>query len=315
MNEKNILITGAGGTVGLALTRFFLDDGFHVYAVDRSEEAVARLLGLQYSVGNGKNLDVLFGDILDELFPESFLTRIEVSYIIHCAALKHFSVGVAFPEKVMTENVEAFKQVRDIAKKHRRVRKIILCSSDKAAKPFSAMGASKKTIEDLSRESNIEGVDFINIRFGNILYSSGSILERLEDHIQRKEPFIIRNQEMTRYILTETDVVDLIKYALHNGIHGDVICIKTPSIKITELVDEYLKKRKAAIPVFVGENSFSESIHEALFNEEEVSYVSKKGQFLVYNKKYEGDLSGNDRDHVLSSEHALSKEALKKIYE
>ncbi|OGI22242.1 MAG: hypothetical protein A2808_02540 [Candidatus Moranbacteria bacterium RIFCSPHIGHO2_01_FULL_55_24] len=315
MNGKNILITGAGGTVGLILTRFFLGEGFRVYVVDRAEEGAARLLDMQRISGNGKSLYVLFGDVLEESFLENFLGQTEISYIIHCAALKHFSVGVAFPEKVMTENVEVFKRVRDIAKKHTGVRKVILCSSDKAAKPLSAMGASKKAIEDLSRESDIEGVDFINIRFGNILYSNGSVLEKLENHIQRGEAFTIRNQEMTRYILTESDVVDLVEYALNSGVHGDVICIETPSIKITELVEGYLKKRKATIPVVLGENSFAESIHEALFNEEEVPCVSKNGQFFVYNKKHKGDLNENDRDYVLSSEHALSEEALKKIYE
>lgn len=315
MTKKSILITGAGGTVGLLLTKFFLNEGFFIYAIDRSEEAIVRLLDIQNMNEKGKALHILFGDILDEFSVKNFLENKEISYIIHCAALKHFLVGAVFPEKVMAENIEVFNRIKEMAKKQKGLSRVILCSSDKAAKPFSAMAASKKSIEDFSRELNIDGVEFVNIRFANILYSNGSILEKLENHIQQGEAFTIRNKEMTRYVLTKNDVLNLVVYALNHGIHGDIICIKTPAIRITELVEGYLKKRNSSISVVLGENFFSESIHEALFNEEEISCVSRTDHFFTYNRNNRGNLVGGDRDYVLSSEYALSNDALKKIYE
>ncbi|NCQ06378.1 MAG: NAD(P)-dependent oxidoreductase, partial [Candidatus Moranbacteria bacterium] len=97
---KNILITGAGGTVGSALTNFYLSQGSNVYAVDRSEEAVARLLDIQQNYSYSGKLHILFEDIQDLSFHKEILGVQELECIVHCASLKHFSVGAEFPKKV-----------------------------------------------------------------------------------------------------------------------------------------------------------------------------------------------------------------------
>lgn len=312
---KNILITGAGGTVGYLLTNFYLSQKMNVFAVDRSEEGVARLLNIQKNSSHGSKLHIFYEDILDDSFSEKVLSKKELECIIHCASLKHFSVGVEFPEKVFYENIAVFKKIEKIVKTHINIKRVVLCSSDKAAQPISAMGHSKKVIEELSEKVEIENVDFVNVRFANILYSSGSLLQKLEECIQSGDKFLIRDGRMTRYILTKNEVIVLIDYALRFGQHGDVICLQASSARIQDIVNEYLKKRRSDLGIVVGKNLFGESIHEALFNEEELRHVYKEENYLIYNKKRKGNLSELEKKYALSSCNALSKDSLKKLYE
>jgi len=313
--SKNILITGAGGSVGLLLTRFYLSNNFRVYAIDRSENAIAKLLDIQVEHKKGKNLFVEFKDILDIRFLKSFLKDTKIDYIIHCAALKHVSVASVFPDRVLDENVSTFKNIVKAIKQNHTIRKVIVCSSDKAAQPSSSMGKSKKIIEDLSSNLNINNIQFVNVRFGNILYSNGSILHKLEEYINENIPFFVRDKKMTRYILTKKDVIKLIDYALKKGSHGDIISIKVPAIKVTDLVNRYLKMRKKSITILFKKSKFKESIHESLFNKQEVGNICFKDGFFVYNRNQKGNLSVDEKEYIISSLNALKPDAYKKIYE
>jgi FlaA1/EpsC-like NDP-sugar epimerase len=312
---KNILITGAGGTVGYELTNFYLSKGATVYAVDRSEEGVARLLDIKRVSTFGNKLNILYDDILNISFKNNALGIKGVQVIIHCAALKHFSVGEEFPEKVFQENINVFKKVVELAREHKDVEKVAICSSDKAAQPTSAMGKSKKEIEDLCRKVNIRDVAFVNVRFANILYSSGSLFQKLEESVLAGREFLVRDKRMTRYVFTKQEVIQLVDHAMNYGRHGDVICLSTHSAKVVDLISVYLKKRGLNLAVTEGENIFNESLHEALFNKKEVDHVSKANGYLTYNTKYMGDLSEVDKLLVISSNNAISGDSLKKIYE
>lgn len=312
---KNILITGAGGTVGYALTNFYLSQGLNVYAVDRSEEAVACLLDISKERSYSGKLQVFFDDIQDPSFQNKILEAKELECIIHCASLKHFAVSAEFPEKVLKENITVFKKIEELVRAHSGIQKVILCSSDKAAQPTSSMGASKKKIEELSKKIKIRNVEFINVRFANILYSSGSLLQKLEECIQNKKKFLIRDGRMTRYLLTKQEVVLLIEFALKFGRHGDVICLPASSARIQDVVSEYLRKRESEVELVLGENPFAESIHESLFNDKELQCVYKKEGYLIYNINSEGSLDDLEKSKVLSSSDALSKNSLEKLYE
>ncbi len=312
---KNILITGAGGTVGYALTNFYLSLGLNVYAVDRSEEAVARLLNISNEHSYSGNLEVFFDDIQDLSFQNKILEVKELECIIHCASLKHFAVGAKFPEKVFRENINVFKKIEELVCAHLSIKKVIVCSSDKAAQSISSMGQSKKKIEEMSEKLKIRDVQFVNVRFANILYSSGSLLQKLEECIQNKKKFLIRDKRMTRYLLTKHEVISLIDFSLRFGMHGDVICLPVSSARIQDVVSEYLKKRESEVELVIGENPLAESIHESLFTEDELQYVCRKEGYIVYNRNNEGGLNVSEKRRALSSNDALSKDSLNKLYE
>lgn len=314
---KNILITGAGGTVGYVLTNFYLSQGANVYAVDRSEEAVARLLDISKEQSYSGKLRIFFDDIQDPALYNKLLEVNDLECIVHCASLKHFAVGAEFPDKVFKENVTVFKKIEELVRAHIGIQKVVLCSSDKAAQPVSSMGQSKKKIEELSEKVKIRNVQFVNVRFANILYSSGSLLQKLEECIQNERKFLIRDGRMTRYLITKREITALIDFALQHGKHGDVICLPVPSARIQDVVSEYLKKRESKVEVVIGENPFSESIHEALFSEEELLHVYRKEGYLIYNINIKSarNLDESEKSHVLSSNNALSKDSLKKLYE
>jgi FlaA1/EpsC-like NDP-sugar epimerase len=311
---QNILITGAGGTVGLNLTTFFLSQNHRVCALDRSEEAIARLIEIKNGMENKAFLNIEFGDLLNKDLLERIVSEYEIDTIIHCAVLKHVSVGHYYPEKLAFENIVAFTNIMHVVRSIKSVKKVLLCSTDKAAQITSVMGSSKKFLETLCEGANIPHAEFVAVRFGNILHSNGSITHVIERKIIENKPLIVRDSNMTRYVLTRENVQGLISFALDKGKQGDILSIRVPSVRITDLVKTFLSKRKVEIPVICGQNTMHEAIHESLFNTIEVNCVVEKDQFFVYNKDTIGNLSVDDKEYLLSSGYSpVSSQSIQEL--
>ncbi len=298
---KNILITGAGGTVGLSLTALLTFKGYRICGVDRSEDAVSKLVEAKQGMRDNSLLCIEFGDILNKAYLDGIVRKYEIDTIIHCAALKHVSTGYYYPEKLAFENTIAFSNIMHVVRDNESVKKVVLCSTDKAAQSASVMGASKRFLEVLGENANIPHAEFVSIRFGNILHSNGSITRVVERRIAENRPVVIRDDSMTRYILTIEDVKSLAIFAMENGKQGDICSLRVPSVKVIDLVAAFLLKKESRTPIICGENSMNESVHESLFNSAEVEHVVEKGQFFIYNKNISGNISDADKKYLLSS--------------
>lgn len=300
---KKILITGAGGTVGLTLIKAFLSNNYFIIAVDRSEEALTKLLRIKQEEENSSSLQIEFGDVLNEAFIREVVYKYNIEIIIHGAALKHVSTGYYYPEKLAFENIVAFSNILNVVRSCDEIKKVILCSSDKAVQSSSVMGASKRFLEILGENANIPHAEFVAVRFGNILHSSGSLISVIEQKIAENKPLVIRDKRMTRYVLTIRDVVDLTMFAIEKGNHGDICSIETLSARVVDIAAGFIAKKKSSIPILYGENDMGEAIHEALFSDAEIDHVTRSGRFFVYHKNRTGDLSENDKEHLTGSGH------------
>ncbi len=313
---KKILITGAGGTVGLSLSKFLLSQGNEICAIDRSEDALAKLMEIKRESESKERFHIEFGDVLDARFIEEILCKYEVNIVIHCASLKHVSTGYCYPEKMAFENIVAFSNIMKVVRNCNFIERVILCSSDKAAQSSSTMGASKRFLEILGENANIPHIKFIAIRFGNILHSNGSLTDVIEKKIVENKPVTIRDKRMTRYMLTAQNVIDLTMFAIENGGHGDICSIETPSAKVIDIITGFLAKQKSRIPILYGENDMNEAIHESLFNNVEINYVSRNGHFFVYNKNKIGNLSKRDKEYLTSSNYSpIDNPPFQKFYD
>lgn len=222
-NMKQIIaITGAGGTVGMSLTKYFLkiNPEAEIRAIERSETAVFQLIDL---AKENINLKVFLVDLIN--YPDAEEALRGSNVIIHCAALKHVVVGFSFSEELARQNVNCFCNIVKIAKKY-KVGKVLLCSTDKSSTPTSVMGASKLLLEKIAHFSSDEFSKFSSIRFGNILNSSGSIIPRVMTKLTNGERVDINHKDMTRYVIIEDDFLNLISYSLDNMQGGRFLFLK-----------------------------------------------------------------------------------------
>lgn len=315
--KKIIVITGAGGTVGYRLVKYFLSfNNIEIRAIDKSEIAIASLLDLN----EGEKLKTYLLDInnindLGNIIKNS-------SIIIHCAALKHLRTGVIFPEELATQNILNFCNIVKMAKKY-KVKKVLLCSTDKAATPTSVMGASKLLMERILHFSSNCDTKFAAVRFGNIVNSSGSIIPKIIFQLSAKKEVRITNRKMTRYLMLENDFLDLIRYALDNMKGGEIFIPDTVSVNIGDLADVVIelyckknKKSKQDIKVINVGNIYEENIHERMINENEIENISISGNYFILHKKNKKKCSQKTGRVLLNSAYnTLKYTEIKKILE
>lgn len=294
------MVTGAGGTVGTYIVEYLLKRGDGVVAVDRSEAGIANLLRRRLLLPNPFTLDVHFGDLLN---PEVSLKAMgDCDTVIHCAALKHVSVGRVFPEKLAYENVTVFSNIVNAVQRRRSVQRVLLCSSDKAAIPTSVMGASKFLLERITQNISHTDATFFAVRFGNIIGSSGSLSTVVEKCLEDNLPFPLTDASMTRYILHRNDLMRLIETALTHAASGEIWTLNLPSARVVDLVTIFARiVGKEPPDIQITGNIYQENIAEALYSEDELAHVRNDHNCLIFNAQMPGDLTPDLKNHVVTS--------------
>lgn len=316
--KKIITITGAGGTVGMRLVKFLLDNNYadEIRAIDRSETAISQLIDLgRYE----KKLQVYLLDLLNYSGLEEALKDSEC--VIHCAAMKHVSVGTVFPEELAFQNVSCFFNLVKASKKI-KVRKVILCSTDKSSKPTSVMGASKLLLERVVNFSSNENTKFSTVRFGNILNSSGSIIPKIVSKLRNMEIIDINHKDMTRYMLKEEEFLSLLMFAIDNMSGGEIFIPNVRSMKICDLVDvlvdvycenNMIDKRKIKLRIL--DNPYRENIDERMVNSEEIKFIRMDNNVFILSS-VENNNTERRRNFLgllSSSRNIINKKELKKL--
>ncbi len=232
MSQRTIVITGAGGSVGLSLVKEFVQsDRCVVHAVERSEPGCIPLLELSRTHGNIK---LFVADVRDDVVMDMALDGAEI--LIHCAAMKRVDIGNIAPEELASQNVTSFVAIARRAKL-RKVSKFLFCSTDKSTNPTSVMGASKLLLERISHFASNDQTRFAAVRFGNILGSTGSMIPRMVCHSVRDRLIQLTDPHMTRYVMTNGQAVDLIRFALKDMKGGEIYCPVLPAVNIRNVVE------------------------------------------------------------------------------
>lgn len=235
MQGKTILITGGTGSFGGVMVRHALDRGAaEIRILSRDEEK-------QDAMRNRLREPRLVFHIGDVRDPGSVdMAMAGVDMVFHAAALKQVPSCEFFPLEAVRTNVLGSQNVIDSAIRH-GVANVVCLSTDKAVLPINAMGMSKALMEKLvqaaSRRRNGGGTVVACVRYGNVMYSRGSVIPLFLQQIRAGGPITVTNPEMTRFLLPLSDSVALVEYALNNAGPGDVFIKKAPASTIGTLAE------------------------------------------------------------------------------
>ena len=267
-NESILLITGGTGSFGKAvLNRFIKSKTFsEIRILSRDEK---KQDDLRRKINNDK-VKFYIGDVRDYRSLESVI--IDVDYIFHAAALKQVPTAEFFPLEAVKTNILGTQNVIDIAIKN-KVKKMVVLSTDKAVYPINAMGMSKALMEKVmiakSRES-LGSTILCGTRYGNVMASRGSVIPLFINQIKSGKTLTLTDPNMTRFMMTLEDAVDLVLYAFKNGESGDIFVQKSPASTVEvlskALIELYDAKNKTKI---IG-TRHGEKLFESLVNREEM---------------------------------------------
>ena len=246
---KSILVTGAAGSIGKALVskliRFPLNS---LICFDQSESEL-HFLQQELEDTQSSNVSFLIGNIRDEIRIDKILGNYKPDIIFHVAAYKHVSMMEGQVYEAILTNVFGTKIISDLAIKH-QVKKFVLISTDKAVHPKSIMGASKR-IAELYIKVLVEknSTDFTIARFGNVVYTNGSVIPNFLECIKLKKTIKITDSKAKRYFMTKGEACQLILTAGVYGQSGETLMFDMGDpITILDLVKCLAKIKKLSIP-------------------------------------------------------------------
>jgi len=267
--DKVLLVTGGTGSFGNAVTTRFLDTEIKEIRVLSRDEKKQEDMRKFY---NNDKLKFYIGDVRDYQSIEGAF--IGVDYVFHAAALKQVPSCEFYPLEAVKTNVMGSDNVISACVKN-GVKKAIFLSTDKAAYPINAMGMTKAVMEKnvIARSRQLRETDTVLCltRYGNVMASRGSVIPLFLDQIQSSKPITITNPEMTRFMMTLEDAVDLVLYAFEHGEQGDLFVQKAPAATVDVLAKAILELEKCNLePVYIG-TRHGEKLFEVLVTQEEMA--------------------------------------------
>jgi FlaA1/EpsC-like NDP-sugar epimerase len=242
---RRVLITGAGGSIGSELARQALPREPAVLVLlghgEHSIQSLHREL-METHPDLADRVRPVMGDIQDASRVDQVFAEHRPDLVFHAAAHKHVPLMEAHPAEAVKNNVIGTRVLMDAAARH-GVGKFVLISTDKAVRPTSVLGATKRVAEMLVQSRAHNGpTQFVAVRFGNVLGSRGSALVEFKRQIERGGPVTITHQEMTRYFMTIPEAVCLILQAAANGGHGDVFVLDMGEpVRIVDLATDLIR--------------------------------------------------------------------------
>jgi UDP-glucose 4-epimerase len=275
--DKILLITGGTGSFGNAVISRFLKSDFKEIRILSRDEKKQEDMRKFY---NNDTLKFFIGDVRDYSSIEG--SFIGVDYVFHAAALKQVPSCEFYPMEAVKTNVVGSDNVISACVKN-NVKKAIFLSTDKAAYPINAMGMSKAIMEKnvIARSRQLRASDTILCltRYGNVMASRGSVIPLFLDQIHSKKSITITNPDMTRFMMTLEDAVDLVLYAFEHGEQGDLFVQKAPAATIEVLSKAVLELTQCNIaPVYIG-TRHGEKLYEVLVTQEEMTKSIDLGDF------------------------------------
>lgn len=321
--NKTLLITGGTGSFGKAVLNRFLNSDIQEIRIFSRDEKKQDDLRKHY-----KNSKIKFyiGDVRDV---NSLLDPFKgVDYIFHAAALKQVPSCEFYPMEAVKTNVIGTENVLQMAERT-GVKKVICLSTDKAVYPINAMGISKAMMEKVmvakSRTLDDSKMVVCGTRYGNVMASRGSVIPLFIDQMRAGIPFTITDPNMTRFMMTLDDAVDLVLYAFEHGNNGDIFVQKAPAATIEVLAKSILDlfdKQNHSIQI-IG-TRHGEKLYETLLSREEKASSEDLGEYyrippdlrdLNYGKFFEEGQEevSHSKDYNSHNTTRLDMEGMKKL--
>jgi UDP-glucose 4-epimerase len=276
-DNKILLITGGTGSFGNAVLKRFLQTDIREIRIFSRDEKKQDDMRQFY---NNSKIKYYIGDVRTYDSINSAMKGVD--YVFQAAALKQVPSCEFFPVEAVRTNVLGCENVLNSAIEN-KVGRVIVLSTDKAVYPINAMGMSKALSEKVmvakSRNLNGSGMVFCGTRYGNVMASRGSVIPLFVDQIKKGNPLTITDPNMTRYMMTLDDAVDLVLFAFQNGNPGDIFVQKSPAATIEVLAKALLELYKANNQIKIIGTRHGEKLYETLVNREEMVKAEDLGNY------------------------------------
>ncbi len=275
-NNKTLLITGGTGSFGNAVLSKFLSSDLKEIRIFSRDEKKQEDMRLKL---NNEKLRFYIGDVRDYDSIESAMTGVDL--VFHAAALKQVPSCEFYPMQAVKTNINGPDNVMRAAIKN-NVKNAIFLSTDKAVYPINAMGLSKAMMEKLvvSTSRMIDsGPVFCCTRYGNVMASRGSVIPLFVSQIKSGEAITITDPNMTRFMMSLDQSVELVEYAFSNGEPGDIFVKKAPAATLMVLAKALLKIFDSDNPINVIGTRHGEKLYESLLTREEMQKAQDMGEY------------------------------------
>ena len=292
--DKTLLITGGTGSFGNAVLKRFLDSDIgEIRILSRDEKKQDDMRKLY---ANPK-LKFIIGDVRDRT---SIAEAIEGSnFIFHAAALKQVPSCEFYPLEAVKTNVIGTSNVLDVAAQY-GVERVVVLSTDKAAYPINAMGMSKALMEKIAtakaRTLGNKAPIICRTRYGNVMASRGSVIPIFKQQMMTGYDVTVTDPNMTRFMMTLNDAVDLVLYAFQNGEQGDLFVQKAPAATLGTLVEAMAKLYDVTPSIREIGVRHGEKMYETLVTREEMAYAEE------YEGYYRIPMDERDLNYTLGSD-------------
>lgn len=281
---KVLLITGGTGSFGNAVAKRFLKSDIKEIRIlsrdEKKQDDMRHEYQQKYPKYAGK-LKFYIGDVRDYKSIEYAFKGVD--YVFHAAALKQVPSCEFYPIEAVKTNVLGSDNVIDACVKH-NVKKAIFLSTDKAAYPINAMGMTKALMEKnvIARSRQLQKGDTILCltRYGNVMASRGSVIPLFVEQIENDQPITVTNPDMTRFMMTLDEAVELVMFAFKNGNQGDLFVQKAPAATIDTLAKAIieLKGKETTRVVNIG-TRHGEKLYEVLVTKEDMVKAEDLGDY------------------------------------
>ncbi|MEJ9228299.1 polysaccharide biosynthesis protein [Peribacillus butanolivorans] len=276
--DKTLLITGGTGSFGNAVMKRFLDTDIkeiRIFSRDEKKQDDMRKLF------NNDKLKFYLGDVRDLASVKNAMHGVD--YVFHAAALKQVPSCEFFPLEAVKTNILGTDNVLTAAIDY-GVKKVICLSTDKAAYPINAMGISKAMMEKVfvakAKTVDPERTLICGTRYGNVMASRGSVIPLFIEQIKSGKPLTITDPNMTRYLMSLEEAVELVIFAFQNAVAGDIMVQKSPASYIGDLAQAIKELFKADNEIKVIGTRHGEKLYETLLTREEYVVAEDLGGFF-----------------------------------
>lgn len=276
-NDKVLMITGGTGSFGqTVLKRFLATEAREIRIFSRDEKKQEEMrIGLNHS-----KLKFYIGDVRD---CDSVSQAMKgVDYVFHAAALKQVPSCEFYPMEAVRTNVLGTENVMNAATAN-GVKRVVVLSTDKAVYPINAMGISKAMAEKLmvakARTQRANETVLCATRYGNVMASRGSVIPLFVSQLKGGKPLTVTDPNMTRFLMSLEDSVDLVLYAFKHGAQGDLFVQKAPASTVADLAQALKEIFKKDSPVRIIGTRHGEKLYESLISREEMAKAEDMGDY------------------------------------
>lgn len=313
MENKSIIVFGGTGSLGYKLNeRYSSSNIIHNFSRDECKHWEMKIHFKQ-----NPNIRFVIGNVADKQIVEQTICRINPNVIIIASAMKHIDQCEINTGESMKTNLIGTQNIIDAIEKYQnqltQLETVVFVSSDKACSPINNYGFCKAMSETLLIEKAhyVKRFRFVNVRYGNVLNSRGSIVPLLHKICNTESPFLtLTHEKMTRFVMTLEQSVDLIEYAILNGESGDTIIPKLVSMNVKDLIEIFAETYNKQIKI-TGLRS-GEKLLESLINETQSSRLVNNGDYSHIKSCIEyPNIINNDIKDYNSKINPLSKTELK----